>query len=271
MDFPICRIVPQLADRGIYLCSESSMYRLLRKHKLLAHRLRSMTPRRQKQEIKYMADQPNEIWTWDITLLRSPVRGRYYYLYLIEDVYSRKILAWRVEERESDFYTTRLIKECMAKEGSAATHLRLHADNGNCMKSATMLATLQSLGIIPSFSRPKVSNDNAHIESLFKTLKYRPEYPYRAFKNIEEARNWINTFVCWYNQDHLHSGLNYVTPNDRHERRDEQILEKRMKIYWRANKNHPRRWSRGIRNWKKSIVSALNPHGIRAAPTRHLS
>lgn len=265
MDLPACQIVPRLADQGKYLCSEASLYRILRRERLLKHRYRSIRPQKRKTPLKYTAEKPNEIWSWDITLLRSPIRGRYFYLYLVEDIYSRKALGWRVEDRESDLLSADLIQDCLKKEGIKGENLRLHADNGNAMKSGTILATLQRLGVVPSFSRPSVSNDNAHIESLFKTLKYRPEYPYRPFKTLEEARGWMEAFFKWYNEHHLHSRINYVTPNARHSGFHQDVLAKRTIVYQKAKSQNPRRWSKDVRNWQKDTNSSLNPHGVRSA------
>jgi transposase InsO family protein len=265
MDLPVCQIVPRLADQGIYLCSESSMYRIMRKRVLLKHRFRSTPPKRLKVDLKYIAKRPNEIWAWDITLLRSPIRGRYFFLYLVEDIYSRKAIGWRVEDRESDFISSQLIQACLTAENVQGSQIRLHADNGGAMKGSIILATLQRLGVIPSFSRPKVSNDNSQIEALFRTVKYRPEYPYRPFKDLAEARDWMESFFTWYNGHHLHSRLNYVTPNDRHRGLDKLILANRLSVYRKAKLKNPSRWSGTIRNWEKETLAALNPHGVRSA------
>jgi len=134
-----------------------------------------------------------------------------------------------------------------------------HADNGGPMKGATLLATLQGLGVVTSFSRPRVSNDNPYSESLFKTLKYRPEYPEAPFKSIDHARNWVHSFVRWYNTRHLHSNIHYVTPDDRHYGRHHKILEHRHRTYQKAKRRNPKRWSRNTRNWNPSVVVDLNP------------
>lgn len=265
MDLSVNQIVPRLADKGIYLCSESSMYRIMRRDQLLTHRIRSVKPKRHKGKLKYIATKPNEIWVWDITLLRALMVGTHYYLYLVEDIYSRKILDYRVEDRECSTYSSQLIENCISKEKIIPKDLRLHSDNGVPMKSSTMLATLHRLGVVPSFSRPCVSNDNPHVESLFRTLKYRPEYPYKPFKSLEEARIWVDKFINWYNHHHLHSGLSYVTPNDRHTGSYRQILAKRSQVYCQARRNNPQRWSGGIRTWNINKTTALNPYGVRAA------
>jgi hypothetical protein len=140
--------------------------------------------------------------------------------------------------------------------------LILHTDNGGPMKGSTMLATLQRLGIVPSFSRPKVSDDNPYSEALFRTLKYRPEYPGRPFDSLAEAREWVAGFVQWYNTVHLHSAICFVSPDDRHFGREHDLLKKRREVYEAARRRHPERWSTGkTRNWDPVRVVVLNPDG----------
>jgi len=178
------QIVPRLADDGIYLASESTFYRVLREEDALQHREPSR-PRSVARPPEYIATGPLEIWSWDITYLRGAVRGAFYYLYLVEDIWSRKIVGWAVHEEESMDLSSALIDDVAARLGCDPRGLVLHSDNGGPMKGSTMLATLERLGIVPSFSRPHVSDDNPYSESLFRTLKYRPEYPSGAFANIE--------------------------------------------------------------------------------------
>jgi transposase InsO family protein len=243
------QVVPKLADRGEYLASEASMYRILREEKLLAHRQKS-TPARRHEATPLEATAPNQIWSWDITWLAGPVRGAFFYLYLILDLYSRKIVAWQVHERESAEYAAALATEaCFLERTTRDAVLVLHADNGGPMKGATMLATLQWLGVVPSFSRPRVSDDNPFPEALFRTLKYRPDYPERAFADIAAARAWVEQFVRWYNHEHQHSGIRFVTPHQRHTGRDLEILKRRHAVYQQARRQHPERWSRETRNW----------------------
>jgi putative transposase len=252
------QIVPQLADKDVYVASESSFYRILREADQLKHREPSR-PRRRHKPRAYDARGPLEIWTWDITYLRSSVRGIYYYLYLVVDIWSRKIVGWRVEEMESMDYSAELLQTTCAKLGIDPEGLVLHADNGGPMKGSTMLATLQRLGIVASFSRPRVSDDNPYSEALFRTLKYRPWYPSRPFESIGEARTWVASFVAWYNDEHLHSAISFVTPNDRHAGRDETILAKRHEVYTKARRRHPERWSGATRSWSRVEVVSLNP------------
>jgi transposase InsO family protein len=175
------------------------------------------------------------------------------------DIYSRKIVGWEVHEREAAELSSILMQEALAGEGIDGTDLVVHSDNGGPMKGATMLVTLQNLGVIPSFSRPSVSDDNPFSEALFKTLKYCPHYPTRPFADLEEARKWVKDFVRWYNTQHLHSGIKFVTPEQRHYGEDTRILEKRKQIYEAAKKRNPERWSGNTRNWEVIKSVRLNP------------
>jgi len=248
-DFSPNQIVPKLADQGIYMGSESTMYRLLRTLKMNEHRQASNPVHRHSPET-FTACGPNQIWSWDITYLRSSVKGRFYYLYMVMDLYSRKAVACQVYESESGEFASDLITDACIREKISKKQIILHSDNGSPMKSATMLAKLQDLGVMPSFSRPSVSNDNPFSESLFRTLKYRPNYPEKPFENVIEARAWADDFVTWYNTVHLHSSINFVTPDDRHRGKDVQILENRHNVYLEARLKNPERWSRDTRNWK---------------------
>ena len=250
------QVVALLADEGSYLASEATMYRILRAEQQLAHRQRSVSPRRYEPLVR-VANGPNEIWSWDITFLRGPVRGMFFYLYLIVDLYSRKIVAWSVHDEESAQYASELACEACYLEGIEPGELVLHADNGAPMKGATMLATLQHLGVLPSFSRPRVSDDNPYSEALFRTLKYRPEYPERAFASLAETRTWVEQFVRWYNTQHCHSALKLVTPEQRHQGRDTELLARRHDIYQQARARHPQRWSGNTRNWQPAAAVTL--------------
>ena len=258
MDLAPAQIVPLLADDGQYLASESTLYRLLRKAKQLRHR-QSSKPRRKRKVNSHVARGPLEVWSWDITYLRSCVRGKYYYLYLILDVWSRKIVGYCVEEFECMEASSRLIASICDSLGIEPGTLVLHSDNGSPMKGSTMLATLENLGVAASFSRPSVSNDNPFSESLFGTMKNRPTYPHKPFRSLEEARAWVEDFVYWYNHVHLHSAIGFVTPEDRHMGRDAQILSNRESVYQMARKRHPERWSASVRDWAQTKVVKLNP------------
>jgi hypothetical protein len=191
--------------------------------------------------------------------MNSPVRGAYYYLYLVEDIFSRMIVGWTIEEVESADHGGWLIDRICQEQGIAKRQLTLHSDNGGPMTGATMVATLKRLEVIPSLSRPAVSNDNPYSESLFKTLKYRPSYPDSAFSGIDQAREWVCRFVQWYNTEHLHSAIRFVTPSSRHLGLDKAILVKRSAVYKQAKHKHPRRWSGPTRNWSPITEVFLNP------------
>lgn len=251
------QIVAELADQGRYIASESTMYRIMKEEGLKAHRQASSPKKNQKPE-ELTATAPNQIWTWDITYLLSPVKGIFFYLYMVMDLFSRKIVAWQVHDREDSRLAGELIQEGCYLEGISKGQLILHSDNGSPMKGAVMLATLQQLGVMASFSRPGVSNDNPFSESLFKTFKYRPWYPQGPFQSLEEARQWVEEFVLWYNYEHHHSKLEYVTPNERHTGKDKAILDHRRAVYQRAKEENPKRWSGHTRQWNAPYEVILN-------------
>ena len=255
---PPSQIVPALADRGLYIASESSFYRVLREADQLAHRGKAKAPRHRRPR-PLEATAPNQLWSWDITYLATTVKGMFFYLYLIMDVYSRKIVAWEVFETESAEQAATVFQKAYLREGIAGQSLTLHSDNGAPMKGATMLATLQRLGVMPSLSRPSVSNDNPYSEALFKTLKYHPGLPNKPFDNLGEAREWVAGFQHWYNEIHLHSGLKFVTPGQRHRGDDIAVLEQRTALYEVVKAQRPERWSGPIRDWQPEKIVYLNP------------
>jgi putative transposase len=258
-DLPPSQIVPRLADEGIYLASESSFYRILKAADQLQHRGRAKRKHKRSPPTTHVAEEANEVWTWDISYLPTWVRGRFFYLYLIVDIYSRKIVGWEVHDREGGEEAASLIQRAVMAERCVRKPLVLHADNGSPMTSQTMQTKLYDLGIIPSHSRPRVSNDNPYSESLFRTLKYCPKWPSAGFESLEAARTWVGQFVSWYNEDHRHSQIRFVTPAQRHRGEDRQILGKRDQVYAQAKQNHPGRWSGQTRNWKPVGSVALNP------------
>lgn len=258
------QIVPLLADRNVYVASESTMYRVLHDADLQRHRGRARPPAHRPRE--HRADGPWQLASWDITYLPSHVRGQFFYLYLVEDVWSRKILGWQVHEVESATLAAELI-ERIHDEAAPGVDLAgwvLHSDNGSSMKGATMLATLQRLGVVPSFSRPSVSDDNPYVESLFRTAKYRPHFPLRRFSSLDDARAWVARFVSWYNDEHQHSGIGFVAPADRHAGRDVAILAARRATYARARGRRPERWARHARTWARPTIVILNPSAASA-------
>lgn len=256
-DLPPHQVVAALADKGQYVASEATMHRILKDNGHNAHR-QAARPRRHSKPEEVTATAANQVWSWDITLLPGPVKGTFFYLYLIMDVYSRKIVAWQVHDRENPSLAAELIREGCYVENIQRDQLVLHSDNGSPMKGATMLATLQQLGVMPSFSRPSVSNDNAFSEALFRTLKYRPWYPQQPFASLEQARIWVAGFIHWYNHEHKHSKIAYVTPHERHNGEDIAILEKRKAVYEKAKSAHPNRWSGKTRQWQRPMEVSLN-------------
>jgi len=252
------QIVPALADEGRYLASESTFYRLLRNADQLARRGRPKAPARVRPQ-PFVATGPNQVWSWDITYLASTVRGAFFYLYLIMDVYSRKIVGWEVYPQESAGHAASVFHKAHLREGVRADALVLHSDNGAPMKGATMLATLQRLGVVPSFSRPSVSNDNPYSESLFNTVKGRPNFPDQPFESPETARAWVAKFARWYNDEHLHSALKFVTPTQRHRGEHADLLSQRDAVYQAAKAANPARWSGSTRDWNAPTSVLLNP------------
>jgi putative transposase len=260
---PPSQIVPALADRGIYIASESTFYRVMGKHDEQHHRGRSKEPIK-RPIATHKATAPNQVYMWDITYLNGFIKGVHYYLYMISDLFSRKIVGWEVWEEESAEHASELIRKTVISEKIALRDypLVLHSDNGSPMKGATMLETLYNLGIIPSRSRPRVSNDNPYAESLFKTMKYRPNYQPKGFESLDEARQWVKWFVNWYNNDHKHSGINFVSPNQQHTGKSKEILDKRHEVYESAKKLHPERWTRATRDWSQVDEVWLNPEKL---------
>lgn len=252
------QIVPILADQGFYIASESSFYRVFRERNMQNHREPSQ-PATHTRPRAYRATGPNQVWSWDITYLKTGVKGQFFYLYLFMDVWSRMIVAAKVFPEESMDHSSSLFLSACQIQGVDPEGLILHSDNGGPMKGSTMLATLQKLGVIPSFSRPKVSNDNPYSESLFRTMKYRPAYPSQPFSTLEEAQGWVDAFVVWYNSDHLHSAIRFITPADRHYGKEEVILLKRQRVYQNARRQNPSRWSSSTRNWNPVGSVYLNP------------
>jgi transposase InsO family protein len=255
---PPNKIVAALLDEGIYIASQSSFYRVLNAHKQLKHREKSKPANVVKKPQPLTATKPNEVYTWDITYLPSAIKGQFFYLYMIMDLFSRKIVGWQVHEQELSELAADLMKDICQREGIEAHQVTLHSDNGSPMKGATMLATLQELGIMSSFSRPAVSNDNPYSESLFRTLKYRPEYPEKPFADLSAARAWVSDFVDWYNNEHKHSAIKYVTPAQRHAGEDKAILLNRQRVNDEAKRRNPSRWSGKTRNWSRITEVKLN-------------
>jgi putative transposase len=268
-DLSPSKIVPALADEGIYIASESSFYRLLRESNHLAHRQRSKQPCNN-HPAPCTASAPNQVWSWDISYLPTQVAGAYFFLYMIVDIFSRKIVGWSVHAAESAEHAANLIKESCDNEQIKEDQLYLHSDNGSPMKGVTMLLMLQQLGVMPSFSRPSVSNDNPYSEALFRTVKYHPTFPaWSKFETIEDARAWCIKFVEWYNHEHLHSGIKFITPQQRHTGEDATIMSNRDAVYQQAKAKNPQRWSGNTRNWELPSSVTLNPKHHMSSKNNH--
>ena len=258
---PPARIVPTLADEGVYIVSESSFSRVLRAHGQTRHRGRAQAPGRVRPPTTHIATGPRQVWSWDMSYLPTQARGVWCYLYLILDIYSRKIVGFEVHETDDSEHAVQLLRRTALSEGlhSMAQKPVLHGDNGSTLKATSVLAMMYWLGLKASYSRPRVSNDNAFSESIFRTAKYRPEFPAKGFADLQEARLWAGSFAHWYNNDHQHSGIRYVSPAQRHAGEDHEVLAARHEVYVHARAAHPQRWSRHTRNWNPIGAVTLNP------------
>ncbi|MGL5949212.1 MAG: transposase, partial [Aeromonas sp.] len=197
---------------------------------------------------------------WDITYLPSPVRGQYYYFYMIMDIYSRKIVGHEVHEQESGELAAELLQKTLLRENCQGKAIVLHSDNGAAMKAQTMRVKAQELGVTTSYSRPRVSDDNPFAESLFRTCKYRPEWPSAGFNSLSAARDWVLKFSRWYNNQHKHSQLRFVTPHERHSGQEQSILAKRKLVLEAAKQAQHNRWGkRSVRNCEPIGSVTLNP------------
>lgn len=258
---PPARIVPMLADEGVYLGSESSMARVLKAHGQNTRRGRAKAPRATRVPTTHLATPAGQVWCWDMTYLPANVMGRWFRLYLILDLYSRKIVGALVHDTDDAGHAAHLVRRTALAESIAAMDTKpvLHGDNGSTLKATTVLAMLQWLGVKPSYSRPRASDDNAYAQSLFRTAKYRPEFPAKGFASLEQARAWAAEFVRWYNVEHRHSGIGYVSPQQRHAGQDHAILAARHDLYAKAREVNPARWSGSTRNWTPIGAATLNP------------
>ena len=254
------QIVVRLFDEEQrYLASSSTFYRVMRKHQEMVHRGRAKPPQRRAKPTTYQATAPNQVWSWDCTWLGGPIKGQHYYLVMMVDIFSRKITSWEVFLAESAYNSRTVLERAVLAERIIDQPLVLHADNGSPFKGATLLEKLHELGITPSFSRPRVSNDNPYSEALFRTCKYRPCYPVDGFATVDNAREWVAGFVQWYNHEHRHSGIRLVTPAQRHAGEDKEVLAKRHVINQAARDANPARWSGKTRNWTPIGTVSLNP------------
>lgn len=243
-DMAPAQVYHSLLDEGIYLCSISSMYRILTSHGLSNERRRGGHARRGLHPIpRIEATGPDQCWSWDITKLKGPNKGSYFHLYTVLDIFTRSVVGWTVAERESEAIATQLIRRITRRRGIDPDQLTLHADRGSPMTARSMIELLDTLGIRRSHSRPRVSNDNPFSEAQFKTMKYHKDYP-EAFGSIQDARNWVRGFMTWYNTKHYHSGIAYIRPADMHAGKSEEIIAKRQGVLNQAAAQNPQRFSR---------------------------
>ena len=258
-DLPPGQIVAILAEEEQYVGSEMTIYRIMREEGLLNHRGRARQRRKPRAVPMLEAKGIHQVLAWDITLVPGPVKGQYYYVYMVIDVWSRRILGAEVHEAECSKLAREFFDRVCRDEGiTSDAEAVLHSDNGAPMRSSKLAAKMRELGISLSFSRPGVRNDNAYAESLFKTMKYHQSYPMRRFRDLNAVRIWIEGFVDWYNSEHRHSGIKYVTPNQRHFGEADAICAIRQQTYGRAMKKNPRRWSRPPRCWKQPEIVRIN-------------
>jgi len=229
-----------LLDNGNYLCSVRTMYRLLDKHDEVKERRNQLRhPSYARPEL--IAEAPNRVWSWDITKLKGPVKWTYFYLYVILDIFSRYVVGWMIAHRELASLAKRLIEESCEKQGVQPERLIIHSDRGPSMTSKSVALLMADLGLMKSLSRPHVSNDNPYSESQFKTLKYRPEFPER-FGCVQDARLFCQDFFRWYNVEHYHSGIGFLTPEDVHYGKAEKIIKKRQAVLNTAFLKYPERF-----------------------------
>ena len=241
-DLAVPQVWATLLDEGTYLCSISTMYRLLHAHREVRERRNQLThPHYARPEL--LATAPNQLWSWDITKLLGQHKWTYYYLYVLLDVYSRYVVGWTVAYRESTDIAKELIQHSCRKQNIAPGQLTVHADRGSAMTSKGVAFLLSDLGVTKTHSRPHVSNDNPYSEAHFKTLKYRPGFPQR-FQDMIDARCFCQEFFPWYNQQHRHSGLALLTPEVVHYGQAQQVLEARQQVLTRAYQQHPERFVR---------------------------
>jgi putative transposase len=230
-----------LADKGEYYCSPRTMYRILAEQGEIKDR-RNQRNHRDAIKPELIATRPNEVWSWDITKLLGPKKWVYYYLYVILDIFSRYVVGWLIAHSESKELARKLIQQSALKQGIQPNQLTLHADNGPSMTSLTVSQLLEHLGVIKTHNRPYVSNDNPFSESQFKTLKYRPEFPVRC-QSIEHGEAFCQQFFSWYNKEHYHSSIAWLTPESVHYQQEKAILKQRHEVLLQAFRENPVRFN----------------------------
>lgn len=243
VDISPTQIYWRMIDLDEYLCSIRQIYRILAKRKLTGDRRGRHNKKQRHKKPRLVARAPNSVWCWDITVLRGPDKGIKYYLYTFIDLFSRKIVAWSLHTRESEGHVRKIIKQACKANGITSEQLVLHADRGSVMVAGSVEELLHDLGVAKSHSRPRVSNDNAFMESHYKTLKYQPDYPDR-FASIQQARTWCRKFFAWYNHEHYHQGIGYHHPADVHDGTYKAIDEKRQATLDAAHRANPQRFSK---------------------------
>lgn len=258
VDLAPAEVYATLLDEGTYLCSIRTFYRVLARHGEVRERRDQLRhPVYQKPEL--LAERPNEVWSWDITKLMGPAKWTYFYLYVIMDIFSRRVVAWCVADAESATLFGPLVRDAIDKHQVPAGQLTLHADRGAPMKAKATALLLADLGITKSHSRPHTSNDNPFSESHFKTLKYQPEFPQR-FGCIEDAKTFCRAFFDWYNRDHHHVGLGLMTPDQVHFGQVDLIHDARQQVLDHAFLTNPQRFVRAApRPPAKPVAAWINP------------
>lgn len=255
-DSNIYELHASLLDKGIYIASISTFYRVMKKHQLIHHRRNTKPSSRKNNPPEKIATGPNQVWCWDITWIPSNTRGLFYYAYVIIDIWDRSIVKWAIHDREDDALAYELFDKALRDNYNP--NVFVHSDNGNPMKGATLLALFYDLGICNSYSRPRISNDNPFIESWFKTLKYDVTYPGK-FVDIKTAREWFAKFVDGYNTKHSHSGMHFITPQQMRNGEYNSIAKKRNEVMNKAQALNPHRWSRHIKQLPAEHIVLLNP------------
>ena len=243
VDVGVAEIYATLLDEGTYLCSQATMHRILRDHQLAGQR-RQRQPGEHHSKPRVVATAPNMVWVWDISRLPGPVRGVFFYLYVIWDLWSRKAVGWCIHATETAAVAERLITVTATREHVHRHQLIIHSDRGAQMTAGTISELYDILGIRRSLSRPRVSNDNPHAEAGFKTLKYRPDWPQR-FDSVADAESHCEIFFGWYNDEHHHSGIGLLTPSDRHAGNGTRINTARQAVLDDAYRRHPERFPNG--------------------------
>ena len=258
VDLAIPQVYAQMLDKGHFLCSRSTMYRILRQHDGVRERRDQLRhPSYTKPEL--LATAPNQVWSWDITKLLGPQKWTYFHLYVVMDIFSRYVVGWMVATRESADLAQRLIREACERQNVLPGQLTVHSDRGTSMTSKSVALLYADLGVTRSLSRPHTSNDNPFSEAQFKTLKYRPEFPDR-FGGPEDARQQAGQLIDWYNNEHRHSSLGFLTPADVHHDRVAQRLGVRDRALHAAFADRPERFVRGKPNAQRPPAAAwINP------------